>query len=111
MDVNVVNQKILMLTEDKEFMQYLFEQDSYEKIQAAFASKDVELSIDEVKELVASVLAETEKTNAELDESELENVAGGIITVAAAVGLAKIAIVAGMSIAGGVIGWKIAGRR
>ena len=111
MDANVTNKKILALTEDKEFMQFLFAQDSYEKIQEAFASKDVELSIDEVKELVSDVLAQTENSSAELNENELENVAGGFITVAAAVGLAKVALVAGMSIAGGVIGWKLAGKR
>lgn len=111
MDTNVLNQKMYALTEDKEFMQFLFEQDSYEKIQMALESKDVELSIEEVKTLVANVLSQLENKDAELDENELENISGGIIAAATIVGLAKVGVVVTMSVAGGVIGWKLAGKK
>lgn len=111
MDSNVMNQKMQELLEDKEFMDFLLAQDTYEKIQVAFASKEIELTLEEVKAIVSAVLLQMNKDDSELDEGDLENVAGGVVlSMAAIVGIAKIATAMAITVAGCVIGWKLAGK-
>lgn len=104
MNVNV-NERLKGLSADKGFLKELFEQDSPEKIQAKFAERGVELSLDEVKELVVAVVdaAETHGTD-ELNEDSLEDVAGGVV-LASLIGWGVMAL---MTAGGIAVGWKLA---
>lgn len=97
----VVNQ-IKALEGDKAFFEDLFAQDTPEKIQAKFASKGIELTLDEVKEIVSTTVEAMESTSGsnELDETALDNVSGGFV--------AGAAIFLGMTAAGCYVGWKLA---
>lgn len=100
-----ITAKLNELSADKEFLKELFELDSPEKIQEKFAEKGVELSLDEVKTIIAGVVdAAEKKTGEELDESALESVAGGF-AITAAIGWGVMAL---MTVGGFVIGWKAA---
>ena len=100
-----LHEKLETVSADKEFVKELFELDSPEKIQAKFAEKGIELSLDEVKAIVVGVVDAVERNGAEeLDETTLEGVAGGF-AVSAAIGLCVIAL---MAAGGFAIGWKLA---
>lgn len=101
-----INAKLNELSADKKFLKELFELDSPEKIQEKFAEKGVELSLDEVKTIIAGVVdAAEKKTGEELDESALESVAGGFAITTAMIGWGVMAL---MTAGGFVIGWKAA---
>lgn len=101
-----ITAKLNELSADKEFLKELFELDSPEKIQEKFAEKGVELSLDEVKTIIAGVVdAAEKKAGEELDESALESVAGGFAITAAMIGWGVMAL---MTVGGFVIGWKAA---
>lgn len=84
---------------DTEFMKMLGEQDTPEKIQAAFATKGIELSLDEVKELVVKVVDTSEENQEELNEDALDNVSGGFIGMGIALGLTALGV---------AVGWRTA---
>lgn len=94
------------LEKNETFMKELFMEDTPEKIQKKLETAGVQLTLDEVKELVRNTVdcAERMRNSEELSEEALDNVAGGF-AVSTAVGLA---IVLGMWAAGVAIGWKAA---
>ena len=106
MNMNELTAKFETASADKEFLKMLFEQDTPEKIQAAFATKGIELTLDEVKEVITTVLSQAEQANGEaLDEASLDQVSGGIAPI---IGFGIAVALAGGGIA---IGWKLAGKK
>lgn len=66
-------EQVKALMEDQEFVNHLLTLESNEEVRKAFAEKGVEFSLEEVE-----AVAEAAFGGGELDESQLENVAGGI---------------------------------
>lgn len=100
-----ITTKLNELSADKEFLKELFELDSPEKIQAKFAEKGVELSLEEVKAIITGVVdAAEKKSGEELDETALDGVAGGF-AITAAIGWGVMAL---MAVGGFAIGWSAA---
>lgn len=97
-------QKLKEVEKDADFMKMLFEQDSPEKIQGAFATKGIELTLDEVKTLVVNVMNSVEKKDGEIDEAALDAVSGGF-AISAMIGLVCAAL---MAAGGAAIGWRLA---
>ena len=106
MNASDLKEKLAELQQDPEFLKYLFAQDTPEKIQSAFSEKGITLSLDEVKAIVKNTVDSLEGDTAteELNEAQLEAVAGGF-AITALVGWACMAALAGSGI---VIGWKLA---
>lgn len=73
-------EKIQALQESGTFEQELAKVNTPEEMQALFATYEIELTLDEIRELVAEAV----KMNGELSEGDLDNVAGGIAWVAVA---------------------------
>ncbi|MBR1579510.1 MAG: hypothetical protein IJ668_03320 [Selenomonadaceae bacterium] len=69
-------EKVKALLADKNFMASALELETPEEVQELFASKGVELSIEDVKALRAAILARLGGDD-EMDEDQLEQVAGG----------------------------------
>lgn len=84
--------KIKELFSDEAFVNALMELESAEEVQSTLAAKGLNLSLDEINSIRTSLLS-AENPDAELSESELENVSGGSIT----------AIICGIIIAAGAI--------
>ena len=105
MNEQTLTNKLKELENDKTFMTMLFAQDTPEKIQEAFASKGIDLTLDQVKSLVVSTVNAAENNGDEIDETALDNVAGGFAITTAVVGWACASLIA----AGGIaIGWRLA---
>lgn len=66
--------------QDAEYVKELAELDFLEAIQAKLAEKGLELSLDEVENLVEQVVKAAEKKDTELSENDLDDVAGGFVT-------------------------------
>jgi len=64
MERKELEEKLNSIKDDKEFWTMLFEQDTPEKIQAAFSTKGIDLSINEVEQLVAFTADALETTMA-----------------------------------------------
>ncbi len=81
--------KFNQLMEDKEFVMKMLGQESEQAVQKLLAENGVEMTIEEVDALGATMNQYFEKLNSdELDEDSLENVAGGFaITLGAGVSL------------------------
>ena len=87
--------KFQALQESGKFEQELEKVSTPEEMQALFASYGIEMTVDEVKELVSSAV---KMNNEELSEEDLENVAGGV---------AGWVLVAGKWVLKTVAGWAI----
>ena len=105
MERKELEEKLNSIKDDKEFWAMLFEQDTPDKIQAAFSTKGIDLSINEVEQLVAFTADALENNNGELKEEELDNVAGGFSFTA----ILGMAVVAGLTALGAKIGWDLGG--
>lgn len=70
-------EKILTLINDKDFIKNLISLDSDEDVVKLFASHDVSLSTQDVHSILEGVVKKLESSE-ELDENDLENVAGGV---------------------------------
>lgn len=90
-----MNDKLMALANNEEFKEKMLKLETVEQIQALFADYDVTMSLDEVadfcKEIAKAANMLPEEANAELNEDELDNVAGGVITLAAVLGYAAYA--------------------
>lgn len=78
-----MNEKINALMEDEGFVESILQLETAEEVQKAFADKGVDLTVQDIEAIKDAVIA---KTEGELSEDDLENVAGGadvggIITV------------------------------
>ena len=51
-----LKEKLDAISQDTEYLKDLFEQDTPEKIQAKFAEKGIELTIDEVKDIIVKMV-------------------------------------------------------
>lgn len=74
-----IQSKMEEMEKDERFMKRLFSLESFEDIQAALKEKDIDLSMEEVKELVKKTMNQVNmlKDNDELSEMSLQEVAGG----------------------------------
>lgn len=99
--------KLEEVKKDEAFMKMLGEQDTPEKIQAAFATKGIEFTLDEVKAIVVAVVDQAEN-NGELNEENLNEVSGGFIISATAIGTALALGGIGLGVA---IGWLAAKKK
>lgn len=70
-------EKILTLINDKDFIKNLISLDSEEEVVKLFASHDVSLTTQDVHKILEGVEKKLESSE-ELDENDLENVAGGV---------------------------------
>lgn len=90
----IANEAFVKLMENEAFVNEMLAQKSEEDVQKLYAANGVELTIDEVRE-VGKVLNSFEG-NGELEASDLDDVAGGIvITAATCWAVAKAAIAVG----------------
>ena len=88
------NAKFNQLMENTEFVNEMLSQNNEEEVQALYSKHGVELTIDEVRE-IGKVLNSFE-TKEELDDSDLDEVAGGLVLTAATCwAVAKAAIAVG----------------
>jgi len=96
--------KVRAVDGDKEFVDYLIKLDTPEDIQNAFKEKGVDLSLDEVEELVVEMVDAAGKYG-ELSEEDLDSVSGGFVITSTVAGMA---IFLGLTAIGVGIGWKAA---
>lgn len=83
-----MNEELLKeILSDSDFAKSLIEMETPEAVQAALKEKGVELSLADIT-AIQSIL--TEQAEGELSEDELENVAGGSLTIMAAIGIASV---------------------
>lgn len=89
--------RLIALVEDSQFVEEMMLQKTPEEVQKVFIENGVDISLEDVNEL-GHALAELENKGAseELNEDELNIVAGGFaITTAGVVAAAKIIVAAG----------------
>ncbi len=89
--------------QDETFVKGLFELETPEEVQAALRSRDVEMTVDEIRQ-VRELLVKRLETGTELTEEELAQVAGGEICIAAGTLLllgVMSGIIAGLTVGGG----------
>ncbi len=72
---------------DKDFAESLINMETPEEVQAALNDKGISLSLEDIS-MIQQILENG--TEGELSEDELENVAGGSLTVLAALGIASL---------------------
>lgn len=83
-----MNEELLKkVLEDADFTQSLLDMETEEEVQAALKEKGVEISTEDIDAIKRALENQGE---GELSEDELENVAGGSLTVLAALGVASI---------------------
>lgn len=93
MDI-LTNEAFTKLMENEEFVKEMLAQKSEEDVQKLYAANGVELTIDEVRE-VGKILNSL-GNDGELDASDLDGVAGGLVVTAATCwAVAKAAIAVG----------------
>jgi len=62
---------------DKEFLDRLAKSETPEEFQTVFQEKGVDLTLDEIEELIEKI-ADSDNKNGELDETDLSGVSGGV---------------------------------
>lgn len=84
-----MNEELLKeVLSDPAFATSLLEMENAEDVQAALKTKGVELSLADIDVIRQALVNAPEE--GELNENELENVAGGSLTVMAALGIASL---------------------
>lgn len=83
----MVEERMKEILSDSQFAQSLLEMDTAEEVQEALREKGVELTKADIE---AVRLALENPDDNELNDEDLENVAGGSLTVLAAIGIASI---------------------
>ena len=86
-----MDEKIKELVNREDFMEKMLACEEPEQVQALFAAEGVELTIDDVKAIGATLDASISEGD-ELDEDSLDNVAGGslLASVGVAIGVAVV---------------------
>jgi hypothetical protein len=74
-----MEEKLVELLKDEAFVKEFVAQATAEDAQKLLASKGVEISLEEV-EKIGKIMASASETSEEMDDSALEQVAGGAIT-------------------------------
>ena len=72
-----MNEKLAELMKDENFTKELLSQETAEDTQKFLASKGVEFTIEEIESIRAGVIERINNNSEELNESQLEQVAGG----------------------------------
>lgn len=92
-----MNEELLKeVLSDTDFAQSLLEMESPEDVQSALKNKGVDLSLEDIT-TIQNILAN--QAEGELSEDDLENVAGGSLTIMSAIGIAGII---SASVSGGI---------
>jgi len=99
--------KIEDLKNDREYLDKLAAQDTPEKIQATFAEKGIELTLEEVKTIIVGVVDSLDNSET-LDEVMLENVSGGFVATSTLIGFGCFVL---LSATGVAIGWRAARKK
>ena len=93
--------------QDEAFVRGLFEMETPQEVQAALRGRDVEMTVDEIKQIRDLTMKRINNGEA-LSDADLENVTGGIATaVGIAIGLLGIAVCG--ALLGGLVGGSVAG--
>ena len=87
---------------DKSFGAKLFSQENPQDVQKLLKEQGIDFSLDEIEVMKAALIKISEKGSDELSDEDLENVAGGSITVMAVVAIIG-AIAGAVTAAGGVV--------
>ena len=102
-----MNEELLkQVLSDTDFVKSLVELEHSEDVQTALKEKGVEISLKDIT-TIQNIL--TTQDEGELSEDELEDVAGGVLTITAAIGIASIitsAIGATVAVGNGVNKWS-----
>ena len=77
-------EKLKELVSDADFTEQLLDLETPEEVQAAIKEKGVDISLDEINQIKDYIIANADKE--ELDDEQLEQVAGGSITVGTVIG-------------------------
>jgi predicted ribosomally synthesized peptide with nif11-like leader len=93
--------KVKEIFSDEAFVTSLLKIEAPEDVQKALKTKGLELSIDEIK-TIGATLAKAAEKGGELNEAELEKVAGGMTATASGV---VVAAMCGVAVAIGAVGW------
>lgn len=83
----MIEERMKEILSDSQFARSLLEMDTVEEVQDALSKKGVELSKADIE---AIRLALDNPEDSELNDEDLVNVAGGSLTVMAAIGIASI---------------------
>lgn len=75
-----MNEKLMALMEDEEFMNELLAYETEEEVQVALSNKGVELTLDQLRQIRNGVNARLNDTD-ELSDDDLECVAGGAMDI------------------------------
>jgi len=79
--MQAMTEKIAALANDEEFVNSLLTMDDNAEVQKAFAERGVDLTVEQIDQMAEMAFGK----NGELNESDLENVAGGFLAEAAIV--------------------------
>ena len=85
-------EKFTALLRDEAFVKELIEQETVEDAQKLFASKGVDITVEQINEIRNGVIARVGDDSEELSDDQLENVAGGFADAITAVVDAVIAV-------------------
>lgn len=93
--------------QDEAFVRGLFEMETPQEVQAALRGRNVELTVDEIKQ-VRDLAVKRMNSGESLSDADLENVTGGLATaVGLALGLLGFAVAG--ALLGGIVGGSVAG--
>ena len=93
--------------QDEAFVRGLFEMETPEEVQTALSGRNVELTVDEIKQ-VRDLAVKRMRSGEALSDADLENVTGGIGT-AIGIALCLFGIAASGAVLGGIVGGGVAG--
>lgn len=71
-------EKITDAIKDESFVKSIIDMKSPEEVKKSFATKDVEISLDEAKMIISIVQKMISSNSTELSDEDLEEIAGGI---------------------------------
>lgn len=101
-------ERIKEIFANEDFVKDLFESKSYEEAQAKLADKDIDMSIDELKQTFNLI---QKKVDGELSDQDLEDVAGGLCLATATLIGTIVMTVGGVGLLAALVGNQVARNR
>lgn len=104
----MTTEKITEAVKDETFARSIIDMKSPEEVKKAFATKDVEISLDEAQVIISTIQKMIKNNSTELNEKDLEEISGGGKTLKIAGAVALGIIGAGGIAALGKYGYDVA---